>query len=92
MRRTTAPHAITAMIWGGLAAIFALIPIISILGVIFGILGLTYTNKGKKAYDLEPERYATPGLYHAAKICSVAGLAVGALVTIIVILVIIFVH
>lgn len=91
MRRTTAPCAITAMIWGGLAAIFAVIPITSILGIIFGILGLTYTNKGKKIYDMEPERYATPGLYHAAKVCSVAGLAVGALVTVTTILVVIFV-
>ena len=91
MRRTTAPCAITAMIWGCLAAIFALIPIVSILGVIFGILGLTFTNKGRKLYALEPERYASPGLYHAAKICSVAGLSVGGLVTIITILVILFV-
>lgn len=91
MRRTTAPCAITAMIWGGLAAILAIFPITSILGVIFGILGLTFTNKGKKLYDLEPERYATAGLYHAAKVCSIAGLAVGALVTVITIMVIIFV-
>lgn len=40
---------------------------------------------------MEPERYATPGLYHAAKVCSVAGLAVGALVTVTTILVVIFV-
>lgn len=91
MRRTTAPCAITAMIWGGLAAIFAVIPITSILGIIFGIFGLTYTNKGKKIYDMDPTLYATPGLYHAAKVCSIAGLAVGALVTITTILVVIFV-
>lgn len=87
MNRTLAPHAIAAMIWGGISALFALIPLFSIFGLVFGIIGMSYSVKGLKLYALDSQNYSCGGLLKAAKICSIAGMSVGLLLTIITILV-----
>ncbi|MCQ2262886.1 MAG: hypothetical protein MJZ70_01245 [Bacteroidales bacterium] len=90
MERTIAPHAVAAMVWGGLSAVFSVIPLISVLGIVFGVFGMTYSVRGMKSYAKEPERYSCVGLLRAGKICSIAGMANGILLTILSIFTILF--
>lgn len=77
MSRTTAPYAISAMVWGGLGLTFAIMPFANFLGIIFSAIGLYKIRRGKNLYMQNPEIYASAGLYRAAQICSIIGLIAG---------------
>lgn len=43
-------------------------------GLICGIIGLVYANKGLKKYDTNPEYYKGDGILKASKIISIIGI------------------
>lgn len=74
-QKPTVPNAVATLVLG----ILAVLTSCYFVGIIFGIIGLVLGNKGKQAYNANPNAYMGYGMLNAGFICSIIGTAIGGL-------------
>ncbi|MCQ2280733.1 MAG: hypothetical protein MJZ49_08050 [Bacteroidales bacterium] len=75
----TAPYAVAALILG----ISSLATGCLFVGLVLGIVGLVLANKGTTMVNLSPESYGGIGMLKAGKVMSLIGLILGAINTVV---------
>lgn len=72
-KKKTAPNSVLVLVLGIISIAFNS----KFIGLILGIVGLIYANKGLKDYNATPELYKGNGMLNIGKIASIIGIILG---------------